>query len=288
MKSNRRQRAENDLAKQLKAIGETLAPLKNHIYWAIIGILAVICIGLILSRITKSSREKAWGEYFAVFNMPSHDMQGLQDRLETLSKDYQSGEVSVRIRLSAAELLLMEACDLFPNNRAEAIPKLEKACDYFKEAREKSKSDNLLREQSMFGLAQTYESLAVFRVPPENQSDLESAIKTYEQLIASYPDGIYEKKARASLHSLQSPALQRMISYYEHTPQKSSDDPTTEPKFEFDPTIPQPSDSFRVLDELGLTNDIKPEEPDTTNSSNEKEETEDDPGKENVAPEKEE
>lgn len=252
MKSDRRHElAENVLAKKLNALLDAIAPYKNHIYWTIIGILAVICIGLVLSRITQSSREKAWAEYFAAFSAPGEDLDGLQTRLENLSKDYQSGEVSVRIRLSAAQLLLTEACEMFPKNRADAIPKLEKALTYFKEARDKSGSDNILREQALFGLGQTHESLAVFRMPSENQDDLDSAIKTYEQLIANYPEGIFAKTTKSRLATLQSPSFGRLVKFYETTPQEApKDEKESDP---FDPTLPTPEDSLKILDELTNT-----------------------------------
>jgi len=244
MKSDRRQvLSDNSLATWLTSFLENIAPFKNQIYWTVIGVLALICIGFIWSNASYSGRSKAWGEYFAA--LESENLEGL----EALAHDYTSGEVAARIRLSAGELLLYEACDDLHTQKDKAREKLEKALGFFLEAESKFRSDPLLNEQFLYGLGKTYESLAVVRT---GQDDLGTAVKTYQQLISKYPQGAYTSEVEKTLKVLDSPVMSRLVNYYaDFTPRT----PATSTGLQFDPTVPSP-EGFDFPMNLGELSEI--------------------------------
>jgi len=227
MKSERRQDlSENYLAKWLASFLESIAPFKNHIYWTVIGILIVICLGFLWASLSHSSRTKAWGEYLAALESSN------LEELEALVHDYKSGEVAARIRLSAGELLLMEACNEIRSQKEAAREKLEKALGFFLDAQSKSRSDSLSNEQVLYGLGKTYESLAMVRT---GQDDLSSAIKTYQQLVSQYPQGTYTQETERILKSLESPMTSRLMNFYAaHTPSVPAENIIPQ----IDPTVP--------------------------------------------------
>ena len=234
MKSDRRHDlSENVLAKWLKNTLNKISPYQNHIYWSIIAVLAVICVGTIWSKVSQSNRGKAWGDYLSAF-----ESQKVDD-LEALTQDYKSGEVGVRIRLSAGELLLREGCDLVFTNKPEAQEKLEKALDYFTGAKGIGISDRLLKEQVQFDLAQVYESLAFVR---SGQNDLENAKEYYGKLMADFPDGAYFHQANRQMQLLNSPATIQMVGHFEQLP--TPEPTTTSPGGNFDPTLPNPGEQI--------------------------------------------
>ena len=239
MKSERRQGlAENYLAKWLASFLENITPYKNHIYWTVIGVLALICVVFIWSNTSHSSRARAWGEYFAA--LESNNLEGL----EALAHDYTSGEIAARIRLSAGELLLVEACDEIHTQKDASHEKLEKALGFFLDAQSKFRSDSLLHEQILYGLGKTYESLAMVRT---GQDDLASAIKTYQQLVSGYPQGTYTKEVERTLKSLESPMMSRLINYYAaYTPSV----PTESIPPQVDPTIPSLDNPIQMPSEF--------------------------------------
>jgi len=239
MKSDRRQDlSENNLAKWLTSFLENITPFKNHIYWTVIGILALICLGFMWSNFSHSGRTKAWGEYFAA--LESDNLEGY----EALAGDYTSGEVAARIRLSVGERLLIEACNELHSQKDKAREKLEKALGFFLEAQSKFRSDSLMNEQVLYGLGKTYESLAMVR---SGQEDISSAIKTYEQLISKYPQGTYAGEAEKILKALDSPAMSRLVNYYAaFTP--SAPVENTVPQI--DPTVPMPENPIQMPEGL--------------------------------------
>ncbi len=255
MKSDRRHDlTENYLAKWLASFLEGIAPFKNHIYWTVIGILAVICIGLIWSNVSRSSRSKSWGEYFTAME------SGKLENLEAMVNDYSSGEVAVRVRLTSGEILLTQACDEITVEKDKAREKLEKALGFFLAAKEQMGSDTLLNEQVLYDLAKTYESLAVVRT---GQDDLASAVKAYEQLLAKNPTGVYSKEAEKTLKLLNSPAMSRLIGFYAAQPGQVN--PVSETP-QIDPTVPMPNEPFQMpegFDEAPQDLDLDPTEPTT-------------------------
>ncbi|MCL2306227.1 MAG: hypothetical protein FWC43_12860 [Planctomycetaceae bacterium] len=250
MKSERRQGlTENSLAKWLASFLESVTPFKNQIYWTVVGILALVCLGFLWSNVSRSGRTKAWGEYFAALE------SGNRESLEALAHDYTSGEVAARIRLSSGELLLMEACNEINTQKDAAREKLEKALGFFLEAQSKFRSDSLLNEQLLFGLGKTYESLAMVRT---GQDDLSSAIKTYEQLVARYPQGTYTQEAEKTLKTLNSPAMSRLMSYYAAM-QSAPAENTLPPQI--DPTVPSLENPIQMPAELDFPEDLTTETP---------------------------
>ena len=245
MKSDRRQDlSENNLAKWLTSFLENIAPFKNHIYWTVIGILALICIGFIWSNVSYSSRTKAWGEYLAA--LESDNLESL----EALAHDYTSGEVAARIRLSAGEFLLFEACNELHSQKDQAREKLEKALGFFLEAESKFRSDPLLNEQVLYGLGKTYESLAVVRT---GQDDLGSAIKAYQQLVSRYPQGAYTKEVEKTLKVLDSPVMSRLVNYYAGFTPSS---PTENWVPQIDPTVPTLENPIQLPEGLDFPEEL--------------------------------
>ena len=227
MKSeHRRGLSENYLAKWLTSFLESITPFKNHIYWTVIGILAVICIGFIWSNVSHSGRAKAWGEYFA-----ASESSNLED-LEALVPTYSSGEAAAKIRLTVGETLLFEACNEIHTQKDKAREKLEKALGFFLDAQPKCRSDSLLNEQVLYDLGKTYESLAMVRT---GQDDLTSAINTYQQLVSRYAQGIFTKEVEKKLQSIESPMVSRLMNYHAaYTPNS----PAELVPSQIDPTIP--------------------------------------------------
>jgi len=245
MKSEHRKGlSENSLAKWLTSRVESIAPFKNQIYWTVIGVLAVVCITFLWSNVSHSSRSKAWGEYFAAFE------SGSPEGFEELFRVYTSGEVAARIGLSSGELLLFDACNEINTQKDKARENLEKALGFFLAVQSKCRSDSLLDEQVLYNLGKTYESLAMVRT---GQDDLSNAMKTYQQLISRYPQGIYAKGVEKTLKTLESPVMSRLMNYYaEYKPSV----PTEYTIPQIDPTIPSLENPIQMPEGFDLPENL--------------------------------
>jgi len=212
MKSERRQDlAENYLARWISSLFEKIAPYQNIIYWTILSILVVVCVGMILSRISASNRSKAWSEYLTALGTQN------VEQLEGLLDVYTAGEVAARVRVSAGEIHLREGCQLIFRDRNVAQETLEKALGLFLAADSLVSKGNELVEQVAYNLAQTYEVLAIVRT---DQDDLTQAKQSYEKIVKTWSEGVYTKTAEERLALLNSQAAQRFYDYYVANPQE--------------------------------------------------------------------
>lgn len=249
MKSDRRHDlAENALAKWLAEFLEGIKPYKNHIYWTIIIILLGFCAFSAWSYVAKEGQKKAWNQYLLVLN------QGKLEDLEKLSGDYTSGEIAVRIRLSLGEAYLNEGATLLQFNQAGSTEKLERALGYFSEARKLAHVDPLLTQEIYYGLAQTYESLAIAQ---SGQDHYAQAVEMFETLLKDYPKGIYTEEAQRRLAMLKHPSTERFVAYLQARPKPSEENVTsgggsgTDMPFDpFDPVLSDPTRSFEMPEGL--------------------------------------
>lgn len=239
-KDRRHELAENSLAKWLYSVLESLKPYQNHIYWTCIGILVVICIGMVWTRVFQSSRATAWNAYLSAVD--SRNVEKLQE----LTGDYESGEVGVRIRLSLGEFYLNDACNLIMENKPEAYEKVENALENFLQAKKLNKADHILGEQILFGLGQTYEIFAILRT---GQGDVESAIDSYTNLVGNYPGGVFAEEAQHRIGLLQSPKTRDFYTFLANRSQESGD-PTFPGSILDGATLPDPGQSFDLPDDF--------------------------------------
>lgn len=193
---------------------------------------SVIAYGLVSTSQTKS-RESAWTEFLAA----SASRDPVQ--LERIA-DKGSDSVAAWARQAAAQAKLIEASAAVHSDRAAAKQGFEEAIAGFQKTLSEASGFELIRQRSVWGMAQSYEGL----------NDLAKAKEHYQQLVNDWPDSAIAKQAQRRIESLNDP---KTIAFYEwffdQTPVATLPDSGEVPNLPFDVpsepdiVIPDPTDS---------------------------------------------
>jgi tetratricopeptide (TPR) repeat protein len=151
----------------------------------IVVILAVIVATWWTSESTAQA-SRAWSQLFAAFDA------GNTSALEKVAEDNRQSSAAPAADLIAADIQLIQGCNMLYVNKATANQELNKAAELYQSVRLQSKSSTL-RAQATFGLARTRES----------QGKLEEATQLYKELTTEWPDTVFAKISLQRLEDLK-------------------------------------------------------------------------------------
>lgn len=234
MKRERRHELkENELAELLGRWLTKIAPYSRSITVGLLLALLLYVAWAIWASWARAVEQDAWNALYAAL-----ETGGPAD-LEAVAERYPRTDPGHWAQLLAADFRLRTGCYEIQNNKANAAQELRKAVDGYLAVRDATVSP-LFQQRVLWGLARAYEALSGTR---QGQGELEKAIKTYQELVDRWPDGLYSELARRRIAFLSKEENKRfydMFAAYE--PQKT--DPTSSPVVPAGgppPVLPPPS-----------------------------------------------
>jgi hypothetical protein len=232
MKSERRHELQhNVLADWLAQTAESLKPYQNMVMFGTVLILIVLAVGIYWSKQSAASATRAWDEFNTAL-VSANPATALSKVIEDLPGTTAAEMAAV----VSADRHLAEGCrDLFVN-KATAQNELSKAIDLYAPVRERSQVSSL-REAATFGLARAREAKG-------DATNIEQAVKLYEELSKNWPNGAYTPIANERLADLKKPATKELYDRFAHFDPK--------PVFSTEPAGRLPFDSGSIPRETPL------------------------------------
>ena len=156
MKTERRHELQNN---DLVALAEKYAgDVKPHAK-KIVGVAIVVAVGLVAMMLMRSrgqsAAENGWTSYFTAVSQS--DLEGLLE----IARKYPRTPAGAWAMQSAGDINLATGSVNLYQDREEAMERFEKAKENYTKATERA-SDDLLKQRSLMGLAQTHEALNEF------------------------------------------------------------------------------------------------------------------------------
>ena len=186
----------NELLEWINRVMETIGPYTNLVLGVLL--LAAVTIGAWKwwTRSSANEQAAAWTQLYGALSS--------QNPAEVLSVAEQrpGSDVAYWAAVVAGDMYLSQGCDELFRSKATAGQELRKAVEEYLTVLKRSSSE-MIRERATFGLARAYEALAG---TSEGQGGLNEAIRYYEDVIKSWPDGTYTALADQRLKDLNNQA----------------------------------------------------------------------------------
>ena len=198
---HRHELEQNALAKWLVAQYEDwIRPNSSWLGYAVLGVLAVVCIIFGTTRLNAWNQHKAWKQYYAAL----HSEQA-ESELEMIANS-STGIVSAHARLALAQRLLYEGTTQVSVDKTLSIVVLEKAIASFQQA-QSAANDPHIAQMAGFGLGQCWETLAAVRIG----DDLAKAKEEYQKIVDRWGDSTAGQRAKDQLTLLQQPTTEAFL-----------------------------------------------------------------------------
>lgn len=172
---------------------------QNQILWGLVVVLLAMAAWIYIARSSRVAAESAWTTLQNAAGTP-------KDYVD-VAIVHPNTEVANVARLQAAAAWLDQGVKAGFSNREEANSYLKDARKEFEELLAVTNLDKDLREQALYGMAQTLESIS--------GADTEAAVKAYEALLKEFPDSIYKEHAEGRIKDLKNPATQEFLAWYQ-------------------------------------------------------------------------
>jgi hypothetical protein len=208
MKSERRHELqENELADWLeRTIDQIIPHLKT-----ILGVVALLGVAfvayLVYQNRVAANQQAIWDDFYAAAGEGAQPEEA-EKKMLALADAHPADPAGLWARLYVADGQLSAGVqDLF-TNRAAAKPKLKEAVkNYSLVADNAAGKYPPLVERALFGEAKAYESLG-------EKSDLENAIKLYEQVAKDYPGSALAVDSESRVAALKTPAAEQFYDWF--------------------------------------------------------------------------
>lgn len=198
MKAERRHELQtNDLAGWLSQVIKDVQPYSTQIMVGI-GVLALLIVGVLyLSNRSQGHSATAWDDYYVASSIEEPEQRIAE--LRRVADQNPDSIAGVWALQTAADTRLLRGANLSYKDREKGEEELLKAKEMFQEVLKKATSfpaseGDMLRRGAMFGLAQTYESLA----------EPDKAIEQYEEISQTWPESAMGKTAAKRIDYLKS------------------------------------------------------------------------------------
>jgi len=142
--------------------------------------------------------ESAWSEFFEA------TANGDFKTFQTLAKNQSGSVVALWAQQAATQAKLIEGSLAMSTDRATAKGSLEEAIVGFNKLLEQAENSKVIRQRSLWGLAQTHENL----------NALSTAKDSYKQIVETWPGSTIAERAQARIDSLNNPATQEFYAWY--------------------------------------------------------------------------
>ena len=183
---------------ELKEILRKFEPYWRRILGVCVVLLAVISATTLVSTWKKTGRESAWSEFFEA--TANGDFQDFQE----LAENQSGNAVALWARQAATQAKLIEGSLAMSTDRAAAMRSLQEAVLGFNKLLEQAENYEVIRQRSLWGLAQTHENL----------NELSTAKESYKRIVETWPGFTIAERAQARIDSLNDPATQDFYAWY--------------------------------------------------------------------------
>lgn len=199
MKSEERHELQkNELAKVAGQATAFYDRYQNQILWGIVVVLLALAAWIYIARSSQVAAQSAWA---------SVQQSGRPEDYRDVAIQFPNTNAASISKLQAGLAWLNMGVHSAFNNREQANLYLKDAREQFEQLVEQPGLDKSIREQAMYGLAQTLESIS--------GADTEAAVKAYEQLLKEFPDSIYQETIEERITELKSPVTQDFLAWYQ-------------------------------------------------------------------------
>lgn len=219
-RERRHELQENELAELLGRWLSKIAPYSRSITVGILAALLLYVAWAVWASWARAVEQDAWNALYTALET------GSAADLEAVAERYPRTNPGRWAQLLAADFRLRVGCYEILNNKANAAQELRKAVDGYLALHDVAVSP-LFQQRVLWGLARAYEAMSGTR---QGQGELEKAVKTYEELVQRWPDGLYSELARRRIAFLAKEENKRfydMFAAYE--PPKTAPTSTPEP-----------------------------------------------------------
>jgi len=171
---------------------------QNQLMWGLVVALLLMAVWIYTERTARVTAQSAW---------TSVQQAGNPEEYKDVAVLFPNSKAASVSKLQAGLAWLNMGVHSAFNNREQANLYLKDARTEFEELVAMPNLDKGVREQALFGLAQTLESIS--------GSDTEAAVKAYDQLLQEFPETIFKESAEARIKDLKSPATQDFLAWYQ-------------------------------------------------------------------------
>jgi hypothetical protein len=186
MKTERRHELQaNQLAEFLTDVSEKAKPYAKGLVGIALAALVVVCAYLYLSRRSAAEEGQSWNEAWQAIG--SRDDEGLRNVI----KKYPDKPAAMWSQLVLADIELSRGVASLFGQKSAGRDLIRSAYDDYQHVADHA-AHPLLREQAVFGMGRTQESL----------NQLEKAREAYEKVVKDFPGGPYAKRAQQRLDEL--------------------------------------------------------------------------------------
>ena len=186
MKTERRHELQaNQLAEFLTDVSEKAKPYAKGLLGVALAALVVVCAYLYLSRRSAAEEGESWNEAWQAIG--SRDDEGLRNVI----KKYPDKPAAMWSQLVLADIELSRGVSSLFGQKSAGRDLIRSAFDDYQHVADHAMHP-LLREQALFGMGRSQESL----------NQLEKAREAYERVVKDFPGGPYAKCAQQRMDAL--------------------------------------------------------------------------------------
>lgn len=200
MKSERRHELQhNDLAEWIVKGYEGVRPYKNTILG--VGLLAIVLlIGMMLWQSHSIAQAGgAWGSMGLPLFQPIFVDERTIGSMQKTIADYPSTSAADWAKVFQGDTALMVGANQLFTDKKRGVEYLTQARKYYEDALP-TLTIPAAKEQAMFGKARAIEALI------QDQAQLDEALKAYQELNRSFPQGMFKTVAEQRIEQLSKPA----------------------------------------------------------------------------------
>ena len=254
MKTERRHELQTNVLAD--TLGRWITAVKPY-STVIVGSIAVVAIAMVawslLSQRAAAKQEQAWDDfnvaretYLRTKSRGGTDMEMVKavGDIETVVKKNQGTPVAYWAELMLGNHYLGKGVGELFSNRERARETFEKAVTHYTQATESDEQE--LKQRAYFGLGQAREA----------KGDLEDAIKAYDAVVTTWPEGPLSESAKQYSERLQKPDTKEFYAWYEkQDPQGARLEEAADP---LKSVIDRDSKAFDEFKIPGVDDDTKP------------------------------
>ncbi len=207
MKTERRHELQhNELADFLTDIGEKAKPYAKGILGVVLAGLVILCAYLYLNKRAEAEEGESWNDaWIAISNRD-------QDRLREVIAKFPNKPAAHWAQLVLADIELSRGETSLFAQKSTGHDLIHSAFEDYQHVKENAVHP-LLREQALFGMARSQESLG----------QLSKAREAYEEIVKNYPNGPYSKRAQQRLDDLARDSTKSWYDWFEKTEPVAAD-----------------------------------------------------------------
>lgn len=210
MKADERHRLQqNDLGLWMARAGDYWKLYGAYALLALLVVLLVTALSVYLARRQDHAATVGWEALRAATNA---------EQYANVADEFPGTAVAAWARLNEANWLLRSGIRLAFDERAGAYQDLTKARASYEQALQSQAATPEIREQALFGLAQTVETLAGIRNPEKPDAgtvtSVDDALKAYKALLEQFPETMYKPMVDERIESLKKPSAKDFYAWF--------------------------------------------------------------------------